>query len=138
MKVTITATLAVMVHLLVVLGHGLAHHQLQIQANMWQGTFIAVVIFIGPRVAMALLWTRLQRMGLTVLLLTMAGSLFFGVGYHFFAPGPDNALELPPGHWEWLFKTSATWLAVLESGTVAWCVWALKITARRTDRHSVV
>jgi len=130
MKKRMTATLVVMVHLLVVLGHGVAHEQLHIQPNIWQRTFIALVIFIGPVVAMALLWTRLQKMGLVVLLLTMAGSLFFGAAYHFFVPGSDNALELPPGHWESLFKTSATWLAVIETGAVAWCVWALKSTAR--------
>src|SRR5215472_2554776 len=87
-------------------------------------------------VAMALLWTRLQKMGLVVLLLTMAGSLFFGAAYHFFVPGSDNALELPPGHWESLFKTSATWLAVIETGAVAWCVWALKSTARHKRASS--
>ena len=138
MKERIAATLVVMVHLLVVLGHGVAHQQLHIQANIWQGTFIAVVIFIGPVVAMALLWTRLQQMGLVLLLVTMAGSLFFGVAYHFFVPGSDNALELPAGYWESLFKTSATWLAVIETGAVAWCVWALKRTARRKECRSVV
>jgi len=132
-KEKITATLVVMVHLLVVLGHGVAHQQLHIQPNIWQRTFIAVVIFIGPVVAMALLWTRLQKMGLGALLVTMAGSLFFGLAYHFFVPGSDNALELPPGHWESLFKTSATWLAVIETGGVAWCVWALKSTTRRKE-----
>jgi len=138
MKERITATLVVVVHLLVVVGHGVVHQQLQIQANIWQRTFIGVVIFIGPVVAMALLWTRLQKIGLLVLLLTMAGSLLFGVVYHFFVPGSDNALELPAGYWESLFKTSATWLAVIETGAVAWCVWALKRTARRKECRSVV
>jgi len=133
MKKRITATLVVIVHLLVVLGHGVAHEQLHIQPNIWQRTFIALVIFIGPVVAMTLLWTRLQKMGLVVFLLTMAGSLFFGVAYHFFVPGSDNALELSPGHWESLFKTSATWLAVIETGAVAWCVWTLKNAGRHKE-----
>src|SRR5215472_4024954 len=47
MKKRMTATLVVMVHLLVVLGHGVAHEQLHIQPNIWQRTFIALVIFIG-------------------------------------------------------------------------------------------
>ena len=126
MKEKITAALIVTVHLLVVLGHGKAHSQLHIQPNLWQGRFITLVIVIGPVLAMALLWTRLRRIGFVLLSITMAGSLVFGVAYHFLVPGLDNALELHRGHWESLFRTTATWLAVIEAGTVAWCVWVLK------------
>jgi hypothetical protein len=86
------------------------------------------VIVIGPVFAMALLWTRLQKIGFVLLSVTMAGSLLFGVAYHFFVPGSDNALELHNGLWESLFRTTATWLAGIEAGGVAWCVWALKST----------
>jgi hypothetical protein len=126
MREKITAALIVTVHLLVVLGHGKAHSQLRIQPNIWQGTFITVVIVLGPVLATALLWTRLRRIGFVLLSTTMAGSLVFGVAYHFFVPGSDNALELHSGHWESLFRTTALWLAVIEAGAIAWCGWALK------------
>jgi hypothetical protein len=127
MKKKITATLVVTLHLLVGLGHGDAHSQLHIRPSVWQGTFIALVIFIGPALAAALLWTRLQKIGFVLLSVTMVGSLVFGVAYHFFVPGPDNALGLHNGgHWESLFRTTATWLAVIEAGAVAWCVWVLR------------
>jgi hypothetical protein len=126
MKEKITAALIVAVHLLVVLGHGRVHSQLHIQPNMWQGIFIAVVIVIGPVLAMTLLWTRLRRIGFLLLSITMAGSLAFGVAYHFLVPGSDNALELHSGHWESLFRTTATWLAVIEAGAITWFAWALK------------
>jgi len=126
MREKITAALIMTVHLLVVLGHGKAHSQLRIQPKIWQGTFIAVVIVIGPVLATALLWTRLRRIGFVLLSSTMAGSLVFGVAYHFFVPGSDNALELQSGHWESLFRTTALWLAVIEAGAIAWCGWALK------------
>jgi hypothetical protein len=126
MRDKITAALIVTVHLLLVLVHGKAHSQLHIQANTWQGTFIAVVIVIAPVFAMALLWTRLRRIGLVLLPITMAGSLVFGMAYHFFVSGSDNALELYSGHWESLFRTTAIWLAVIEAGTIAWCGWTFK------------
>jgi hypothetical protein len=126
MREKITAVLIVTVHLLVVLGHGKVHSQLHIQPNIWQGSFIAVVIVIGPVVAMALLWMRLRGIGFVLLSITMAGSLAFGVAYHFLLPGSDNALELHSGHWESLFRTTAIWLAVTEAGAIAWCGWAMK------------
>jgi hypothetical protein len=87
---------------------------------MWQGIFIAVVIVIGAVLAMTLLWTRLRRIGFLLLSITMAGSLAFGVAYHFLVPGSDNALELHSGHWESLFRTTAIWLAVIEAGAITW------------------
>ena len=48
----------------------------------------------------------------------MAGALVFGVTYHFLVPGSDNALELHNGHWESLFRTTATWLAMVEADAV--------------------
>jgi len=126
MKKKVIATLIVLLHLLVLFAHGKAHSELQIGASAWQGTFIAVVIFIGPVFAMALLWTRLQRIGFVMLAVTMAGSFVFGVAYHFLVPGSDNALSRHYGHWESLFRMTATWLAVIETSAVAWCVWALQ------------
>jgi len=130
MKEKTAATLFVMVHFLIALGHGKAHSQLHIGASTWQVLFIAVVIFIGPLLAMALLWTRRQKIGFVLLLATMAGSLFFGVAYHFLVSGSDSALELHSGHWESLFRMTAMWLAVTETAAVAWCVWALQAISR--------
>lgn len=140
MRGKITAVLIVTVHLLVVLAHGKAHSQLHIQPNIWQGTFIAVVIVVGPVVAMALLWMRLRRIGFVLLSITMAGSLAFGVAYHFLVPGSDNAVELHIGHWESLFRTTAIWLAVIAAGAITWIAWALKteqagICAAARRRH---
>ena len=126
MKTKLISTLIVLMHSVVLVAHSKAHLQLQIGASAWQKVFIAIVIFIGPLFAAALLWTRFQTAGIVILASTMAGSLVFGVAYHFFVPGSDNALELHSGHWESVFRITATWLAVVETGAVAWCVWALK------------
>jgi hypothetical protein len=129
-KEKLTATLFVMLHLVIVLVHGEAHSQLHIQPTFWQRSFIALVIVIGPVIAMSLVWMRLQKIGLVLFLLTMAGSLFFGLANHFFISGSDNALEFHHEHWESVFRMTATSLAVVETVSVAWCVWALKQISR--------
>jgi hypothetical protein len=134
------ATLLVVLHLAVVMVHGQAHQQLHIDPSMWQRVFIVTVILIGPVLAMALLWTHFKRVGYVVLLVTMAGSLVFGLAYHFLVHGSDNALELQSGHWESLFGTTAVWLAVTEAAAVVWSALALKkdqasqSTEKRADR----
>jgi hypothetical protein len=134
------ATLIVILHLLVVVIHGNAHQQLHIGTSVWQRVFIVTVILIGPVLAMALLWTRFKRVGYVVLLVTMAGSLVFGLAYHFLVHGSDNALALQSGHWESLFGTTAVWLAVTEAAAVVWsalAVWrglASQSTERKADR----
>jgi hypothetical protein len=120
------ATVLVILHLLVVMVHGQAHQQLHIEPSTWQRVFTVTVILIGPVLAMALLWTRFRKIGYAVLLATMAGSLVFGLAYHFFIPGSDNALELQSGHWESLFRSTAIWLAVTEAAAVVWSALALK------------
>jgi len=129
-KEKLTATLFVMLHFVIVLVHGGAHSQLHIHPTIWQRGFITLVIVIGPVLAMALVWLRLHKIGLVLFSVTMAGSLFFGVTYHFFVSGSDNALELHHEYWGSLFRTTAISLAVIETGAVAWCGWALREISR--------
>ena len=56
MKENITATLFVMAHLLIVLGHGKVHSHLHIEAGLPQGMFIGIVIIVSPVLATASLW----------------------------------------------------------------------------------
>ena len=99
--------------------------QLHIGANAWQGAFIAMIIFAGPLLAIALLWTRLRRTGLILLSSSMAGSLMFGLTYHFLATGADNALEMNRGNWQNVFGTTALLLAAIELVGTAWPVRVL-------------
>src|ERR1022692_2116161 len=52
--------------------HGVAPLELHIDLSAAEKLFVAVVILAGPLVAMALLWTPWQRLGLGLLALTMA------------------------------------------------------------------
>ena len=129
MKQNVTASLIVMVHLLVLLIHGNAHLHLHIDMQRWQSAFIAIVIFVGPVLATALLWTRLHKAGAALMALTMASAFAFGVINHFLIPGSDNALELHLGQsWKSLFVISAIGLGLIEAGGLVWGLVASRNT----------
>ena len=109
-------------HFAVLLAHGSAHSHLNIGVSTWQKAFIAVVIFVVPLIAMLMLWTRVRKLGVILLGLSLAGSLVFGASYHFVIAGPDN----PPGpyhsDWESAFRATAVLLALIEASGLAWCI----------------
>jgi hypothetical protein len=105
----------VLVHLLINLRHGAAHAELHIGLGVAGQLFVAVVIPISPLVAMVLLWTRHQRVGLMLLAVSMAGSLVFGVVNHFVMPGPDQVGQQGSGQWSATFAVTAWLLAITET-----------------------
>jgi hypothetical protein len=119
-------TLIVLVHMAVVLVHGSGHTHLGIGTNLWQTVFIAIVILAGPLIAMILLWTRMQRTGVLLLGVTMAGSLVFGLYYHFIAPGADNALGVGHSAWGTAFLATSVLLAAIEAVACGWCFLVLR------------
>ena len=103
----------VILHLLVATPHSIAHTRLQIDMTAWQNIYIGLVILLGPILSAVLLGMR-RKVGFTLLALTMAGSLVFGVYYHFIAAGPDNVASLREHAWTSTFQLSAVLLAVSE------------------------
>lgn len=126
-----TGTLIVLVHLAVVLAHGSGHTHLGIATSVWQSAFIAIVILAAPLLAMILLWTRLQRAGVYVLGISMAGSLVFGVYYHFLFASTDNVFALGQQAWTAAFRITAVLLALIEAVGCAWSIWVLRSQANR-------
>ena len=108
------ATIAVLAHLIVVVLHGSAHTELRIELNVWQKTYVIIVILLAPLAAVVILWTRYYRLGLLLLLVSMAGSLVFGACYHYAIVSPDHVLHLPPGDARGLFRTTALLLLLTE------------------------
>ena len=103
----------VLVHLLITTPHSIAHTQLQIQMNSWQNIYIFAVILLAPIISAILLWIR-PKAGFTLLAISMAGSLLFGLYYHFIAAGPDNVAQVHTHPWASTFQISAVLLAVTE------------------------
>src|SRR5262249_61039990 len=86
-------TAIVIVYLLTIFTHGAAHARLAIKISAAQNYFVWRVMVISPLLAMTLLWTSRQRIGLYLLALSMAAALPFDLYFHFVAPGPANALR---------------------------------------------
>lgn len=113
-SVVLVSTVAVLVHLVVSMVHGRAHESLAVGLSRWQNIYVFTVILIAPLVAMVLIWTRLARFGLLLLVISMAGSLIFGIAYHYVVISPDHVSHLPPGDAQGLFRTTASLLVLTE------------------------
>jgi len=113
-KHKIVCTLAVLAHLVVNILHGRAHEDLGVGLNTFQNIYVFGVILIAPLIAMLLLWTRYARTGLLLLVISMAGSLIFGVVYHYVVVSPDHVSHLPPGDAQGMFRMTAVLLMLTE------------------------
>jgi hypothetical protein len=122
-QVAFRGTLIVLTHMIVLFGHGAAHSHLQIEPSPWQHIFIAIVIFATPVLAALLLWTRWQRTGMTLLGVSLGGSLLFGLYYHFVVDGVDSVFNPIHTHWNIWFRITAVLLALVEVTGCAWCVF---------------
>ena len=126
LKHRIAGTLVVLAHLVVMMFHGQAHQKLGVGISAWQNIFVLVVIAIAPLVAMLLIWTRLARLGLILLTVSMAGSLIFGLVYHYVVVSPDHVSHLPPGDAQGLFRMTAGLLMLTELLGVIVGLWGLR------------
>jgi len=110
----IVCTVVVLVHLVINVLHGRAHGELGVGLSAWQNIYVITVILIAPLIAMPLVWTRYARLGLLVLVISMAGSLIFGVIYHYVVVSPDHVSHLPPGDAQGVFRMTALLLVLTE------------------------
>ena len=113
-SIVMLSTVAVLAHLVVSIVHGRSHESLGVGLSSWQNTYVLTVIVIAPLIAMVLIWTRYVRTGLLLLIVSMAGSLIFGIAYHYVVISPDHVSHLPPGDAQGLFRTTALLLVLTE------------------------
>lgn len=113
-NIVILVTVSVLAHLVVSLIHGRAHESLAVGLSNWQNMYVMTVIVVAPLIAMLLTWTRLARLGLILLVISMFGSLVFGAFYHYVIVSPDHVSHLPPGDAQGLFRTTALLLMLTE------------------------
>ena len=88
----------------------------------WQLAYIVVVIYAAPVVAAVLLWTRYCLAGAWLLVASMAGSLVFGLLYHFLLPGSDNVFTQPHGAWRSERAVLPVRVAATGHGMLGWAV----------------
>jgi hypothetical protein len=125
-SIVLMSTVAVLAHLVVSIVHGRAHEQLAVGLSNWQNIYVMTVIVVAPLIAMALIWTRYAHIGLVLLVISMAGSLIFGVAYHYVVISPDHVSHIPPGEAQGLFRTTALLLVLTEVFGVAVGLWGLR------------
>jgi hypothetical protein len=68
----------------------LAHRELRVGLSPLGSLFVIVVVLIFPLIAAGLVWTAAKRLGLILLLLSIFGSLLFGLYHHFLAISPGS------------------------------------------------
>jgi len=113
-SIALPSTVAVLAHLVVSIVHGRAPEGLSVGLSNWQNVYVLIVVVIAPLIAMLLIWTRLARAGLVLLVISMAGSLIFGVAYHYVVISPDHVSHLPPGDAQGMFRMTAMLLILTE------------------------
>ena len=126
------STITVLAHLLVNFFHGSAHTELRVDLSAWQKWYVAIVIMVAPLVALILIWTKQHRLGLLLLVASMAGSLIFGAYYHYVEISPDHVSHLPPGDAQGLFRLTAMLLIVTEVLGLVVGVLGLRTLAKRS------
>ncbi len=115
-RAAVYATSIVLAHLLVTIGHGLAHHELGVGLSAVGSLFVKTFVLACPLVAVALVWThRAARFGLILLSISMFVSLAFGLFHHFLAGGPDHIEAQPMNPWGTTFIVTAYALLVTEA-----------------------
>jgi hypothetical protein len=124
-KPTLLASGTIVVHALIAIGHGVAHHDLGVELTVFQFLYVAVVVGLAPMVALGLLCSRRAPLGLLLLGGSMAAALVFGAYWHYLAPSPDNVSQLPAGPSQPLFRTTAHLLVVSEAVAIGLALWAL-------------
>jgi hypothetical protein len=73
-KLRLTMAGLVLLHLVMVSLHGVAHQRMGIDLQPWQRAFVGIIIFAGPLVALAVLWMFRHELGAVLLAVSMAGS----------------------------------------------------------------
>ncbi len=113
-------TFIVLTHLLINIIHGTAHRELHVGLHSAGMLFVVSVVVLCPLLALALLWTSQERLGLILLTFSMAASATFGLYNHFVVSGPDHVSGQPPGPWSTVFVVTAYLLFLIEAiGTYA-------------------
>lgn len=126
-------TVTVLAHTVIVLLHGAAHQELNVALSLWQKNYAASVIMLAPIVAAVLLWTRHGRTGFLLLTVSMAGSLIFGLYYHYVAVSADHVSHLPPGDAQGLFRLTALLLTATETFGFAVGLMGLQMARRKLE-----
>jgi hypothetical protein len=109
------AAVLVLAHMLINIVHGAAHRELHVTLPPAGILFVIVVILLCPLLALALLWTPQNRLGLLLLTVSMAASSVFGLYNHFLVRGPDHVSAQASDAWGTVFVLTPYLLFLTEA-----------------------
>ena len=116
------AYLLVAVHVCASSLHGWSHLHAGVPTTLVQNVFISVVIVAIPPFAAALIALRRWHLGYALLFSSMAGSLIFGIVFHFVVDTPDSVVNVC-GAGARMFLASAVLLALVELVGTVWAAY---------------
>jgi hypothetical protein len=120
------AILVVLAHIITTGLHGTAHQQAGVSISDFQSAYVFLVTLAAPIAAAIILFfnkPKIQRGGAWLLLVSMLGSLLFGLVYHVLLPGSDNIFTVimhEPFLDGAIFFTSTAILLVIIDGVGSW------------------
>ncbi|MFC4450285.1 hypothetical protein [Halorussus aquaticus] len=120
---TRVAALALGVHVVANLAHGVPHLAAPVPLAPWQSAFVVGVVLLAPLVGFQLLRRGRPRGGAWLFAVSMAASLAFGLTFHFGVPNPDHVDAVAAGPWHRPFGTTATLVAVTDAVGVLVGLW---------------
>lgn len=132
-----TAFGLVMVHFILNMVHGWAHDDKSVPVTAGMYAFIIPVIILGPFLAWGLIWKRRERSGYALLALTMGGSFFFGLAYHFLVQGPDHVNHVQGGVGAAVFFWTSIGLALIEAAGAGFGAWGFMRSLNANHRGSL-
>jgi hypothetical protein len=116
----------VFAHVGVNTAHGIAHAEIPVVVTDLQTVFIAVVMFAAPLVALGLIATGHQWTGGTVLAVSMASALVFGLVFHYVLSTSDNVAAVPADPWQGSFRLTAALLVLVDAAGVVIGAWLMR------------
>lgn len=120
------AILVVLAHIIITGMHGIAHQQAGVSISDFQSAYVFLVTLAAPIAAAVMLFLnkpKIQLGGAWLLLVSMLGSLLFGLVYHVLLPGSDNIFTIimhEPLLDSAVFFTSTAMLLVIVDGVGSW------------------
>jgi hypothetical protein len=119
------AILVVLSHIIITGVHGIAHQQLGVSISNFQSGYVFLVTLAAPIAAAIMLLflnkPKIQQGGAWLLLVSMLGSLLFGLVYHVLLPGSVNIfMVMQNSSLNSVVFTSTAILLVIVDGVGTW------------------
>lgn len=122
----VLAGLLLAVHVLVNVGHSVAHLRIPVFLDAGPNVAVLLAHFVLPVAGVVLLWRGRVRLGAATFGVSMAAAFALGLALHFLVPNPDNVAALPAGPWHGPFElTALAFLPVDAAGALlgGWLWW---------------